>query len=282
MILAAGLLVLVGLGLFVAGIATGATVLYWLCVVACGAAGVFLFLAWRTIKAGAAPGAEPRTATAPDARAAEKAPIVEKASSVEKAPTAGEAPITGQSVGESATPAAGTPDREPSTTEPAQTVAAAGATAASVADAPAGATGSAGSAEAPAEPASAPATTGAPTSGAPTSGAAHTHRGGSVDGAAHAHRGGSVDGEPLPGEPPLEEVEVTDLLLVVDLRDEVLVVDEHPRYHLAGCRWLTGRETIPLPIDEARTDGFTPCGICEPDRHLADLERSRKAARRTS
>jgi hypothetical protein len=80
-------------------------------------------------------------------------------------------------------------------------------------------------------------------------------------------------------EPGVEEVEVTDLLLVVDLTDEVLVIDEHPRYHLAGCRWLTGRETIPLPLDEARTDGFTPCGTCEPDRRLAAQARARKAAK---
>jgi len=78
------------------------------------------------------------------------------------------------------------------------------------------------------------------------------------------------------GEPPLEEVEVTDLLLIVDLKEEVLVVDEHPRYHLPGCRTLAGREAIPLPLDEARTDGFTPCGICAPDRTLAERERARK------
>jgi hypothetical protein len=81
------------------------------------------------------------------------------------------------------------------------------------------------------------------------------------------------------GEPPLEEVEVTDLLLVVDLTDEVLVVDEHPRYHLEDCRWLAGRETFPLPLDEARADGFTPCGTCAPDRHLADRERGRRDRR---
>jgi hypothetical protein len=79
-------------------------------------------------------------------------------------------------------------------------------------------------------------------------------------------------------EPGVEEVEVTDLLIVVDLTDEVLVVDEHPRYHLEGCRFLVGKETIPLPLDEARTDGFTPCGLCTPDRHLADRERQRRAA----
>jgi hypothetical protein len=97
--------------------------------------------------------------------------------------------------------------------------------------------------------------------------------------AAHAPRGTSGPVDPS-GDPPVEEVEVTDLLLVVDLRDEVLVVDEHPRYHVGGCRWLTGRETIPLPMDEARTDGFTPCGWCEPDRTLAERERSRRTGRR--
>ena len=86
--------------------------------------------------------------------------------------------------------------------------------------------------------------------------------------------------QPPAGEPPLEEVEVTDLLVVMDLRDEVLVVDEHPRYHLSGCPYLAGTETFPLPIDEARSDGFTPCGTCSPDRHLAQLARERKAGRR--
>jgi hypothetical protein len=81
------------------------------------------------------------------------------------------------------------------------------------------------------------------------------------------------------GDPPIEDVEVTDLLLVVDLREEVLVVDEHPRYHLAGCSYLRGRTTIPLPLDEARTDGFSPCALCSPDRHLADRVRARKAGR---
>jgi hypothetical protein len=57
------------------------------------------------------------------------------------------------------------------------------------------------------------------------------------------------------------------------------VVDEHPRYHLEGCRFLIGKETIPIPLDEARTDGFTPCGLCTPDRQLADRERQRRAAK---
>jgi hypothetical protein len=77
-------------------------------------------------------------------------------------------------------------------------------------------------------------------------------------------------------DPPVEEVEVTDLLMVVDLTDEVLVIDEHPRYHLTGCVHLGGRTTIPLPLDEARADGFTPCAICAPDRTLAQRARARK------
>ncbi|WP_448613119.1 hypothetical protein [Modestobacter sp. URMC 112] len=79
------------------------------------------------------------------------------------------------------------------------------------------------------------------------------------------------------GEPPVEEVEVTDLLVVLDLHDEVLVVDEHPRYHLAGCPHLAGVDTFPLPMVEARTDGFTPCGTCAPDRNLARVERARRS-----
>jgi hypothetical protein len=79
-------------------------------------------------------------------------------------------------------------------------------------------------------------------------------------------------------EPPVEEVEVTDLLLVFDLKDEVLVIDEHPRYHLAGCVHVAGRTTIPLPLDEARTDGFTPCAFCAPDSTLAERARRRTAA----
>jgi hypothetical protein len=89
-----------------------------------------------------------------------------------------------------------------------------------------------------------------------------------------------VDGEG--DDPAVEEVEVTDLLLVMDLHDEVVVVDEHPRYHLPDCAWLRGRDAIPLPLDEARADGFTPCSTCEPDRRLAATERARRAGRGSS
>jgi hypothetical protein len=178
-ILAAGLLVLVGLGLFVAGILTGVTVLYWACVAACAVAAVLLIGVWRTMpreNAAAGATADRTTAEPPPSTAAE--------------PAAGDAPATATAVTSAPAEAEGAPRDRP--------------------------------------------------------------------------------------DPAVEEVEVTDLLIVVDLKDEVLVVDEHPRYHVAECSWLAGRETIPLPLDEARTDGFTPCAVCSPDRTLADRAKARK------
>jgi hypothetical protein len=187
----AALLVLLGLGLFVAGLMTGVEAFYWGCVAACGTAAVLLFLAQRqtTAKRGNA-----RTTPGRDGDRPDRAEATTAAGS-------------GAGVG----------------TEP------------SPADGPAPAVGRPGG---------------------------HAHA------APPAH---------LP-DPPVEDVEVTDLLLVVDLTDEVLVLDEHPRYHLAGCVHLRGRTPIPLPLDEARGDGFTPCAVCAPDRHLAEQVRARKAA----
>jgi hypothetical protein len=182
-ILAAGLLILAGLGLFVAGILTGGTVLYWGCVAACVVAGVLLIAAWRRM------------------------------------------PAKGT---------AGSPPAATRTSEPTSTTPASGAAEPATAQPPA------------AETAPPPA----------------------------AHHATPAD---LP-DPGVEEVEVTDLLVIVDLTDQVLVVDEHPRYHVADCTWLAGRETIPLPLDEARTDGFTPCAVCSPDRTLAERARGRRSS----
>jgi hypothetical protein len=172
-ILGAALLVLLGLGLFVGGILTGLTALYWACVAVCVAAAVLLIAVRRQLGG--------RTASV---------------SAGTTAPEPAKAAVASEREGADAAP------EEPAPAD-----------------------------EAPAED--------------------------------------------LP-DPEVEDVEVTDLLLVVDLKDEVLVVDEHPRYHVAGCRWLAGRETIPLPLDEARTDGFTPCAVCSPDRTLAERARARK------
>jgi len=196
-ILAAALLVLVALGLFVWGIVAGATALYWACVAVSAVAAVLLvvaFLRMRQVATATEPGRE-RSGSRPGP--------------TEEVPA----------------PAAGVPPQG----EPAH-----------AGDYPA------------------------------------TGPGSSPAAAAEQHTG--ADDE----DPPVEEVEVTDLLLVVDLHDDVYVVDEHPRYHLADCPWLAGRTGVPLPVDEARTDGFTPCGRCAPDRGLAEVERGRRAARGAS
>jgi hypothetical protein len=227
-ILGAGLLVLAGLGLFVAGVLTGVTALYWACVGVCAVAAILLIASRRQTPPAAAPTENATTGAAPRAAETPEAPAM----------TAGEA---------SASPAEATIEPEP----------------------------------APAEP-----STGVPTTAHGTSSAGTTATGAATTGSLPVQGRGAHAAPDVPGggaagrgEPGIEEVEVTDLLLVVDLTDEVLVVDEHPRYHLEGCRHLAGRETIPLPLDEARTDGFTPCALCAPDRHLADRERARKAAR---
>ena len=226
MILAAALLVLVGLGLFVAGILTGTTVLYWGCVAVCVIAAILLVVVRRSLprdeKSEPTRGARKRVVSDRPAtadRPADRAPAVDQPSAEVQA-----VPLAEARRSETPPPA---PPQVPTAVEiPAVR---------SASDAPTGA--HAMSAE-PAAPVRPPADD---------------------------------------GEPPVEEVEVTDLLLVVDLHDEVLVVDEHPRYHLGGCPYLTGRPTIPLPVDEARADGFTPCGICTPDRQLADRVRSKRS-----
>lgn len=205
MILAAGLLVLLGLGLFIGGVVSGATALYWGCVAACVVAAVLLAVARRRIVAAAA---------------------------------AQRGTVSGGSAEASATP----------WDEPVERSGPGGVTA---------------------------------PAGTPPSGAAGGAASGSAAGSPSATRRPvePAGGPEEPPDPPVEDVEVTDLLIVVDLDDEVLVIDEHPRYHLAGCAYLAGRTTIPLPIDEARADGFTPCAVCEPDRNLAARARARKAGR---
>ena len=75
-------------------------------------------------------------------------------------------------------------------------------------------------------------------------------------------------------EPAEEDTDASDALVVSELTDEVLVLDERPRYHLAGCDWVGERPTIPLPVNEARQLGFTPCSFCTPDAKLAAATRT--------
>lgn len=75
------------------------------------------------------------------------------------------------------------------------------------------------------------------------------------------------------GEPGEEETSAADIAVLADLEDEVVVVDEHPRYHLRTCVWLGSRDTIPIGVGEARQLGFTPCDRCSPDATLVAAHR---------
>ncbi|GAA4026028.1 hypothetical protein GCM10022247_58460 [Allokutzneria multivorans] len=78
-------------------------------------------------------------------------------------------------------------------------------------------------------------------------------------------------------EPAEEDTDAADLLVVAGLTDEVLVVDERPRYHLPSCEWAREHATMPLPVREARELGFTPCALCTPDAVLATVHRTLRA-----
>ena len=49
----------------------------------------------------------------------------------------------------------------------------------------------------------------------------------------------------------------------------VLVVAGRPRYHVEGCRYLTGKDPDSVAVADAREEGFTACGVCKPDENLA-------------
>jgi hypothetical protein len=76
------------------------------------------------------------------------------------------------------------------------------------------------------------------------------------------------DEEDPPDEPAPQPVSPADAARVARMSTDVLVIDGRPRYHLAGCVHLLGRDREPLPVGEAIELGFTPCGLCEPDTAL--------------
>ncbi|MEU6075166.1 hypothetical protein [Micromonospora sp. NPDC047074] len=73
---------------------------------------------------------------------------------------------------------------------------------------------------------------------------------------------------PYDDEPPAQDVTPGEAARVARLDAEVRVVDGRPRYHLADCAHLAGREHETLPVAEAVDLGFTPCGQCAPDTAL--------------
>ena len=52
----------------------------------------------------------------------------------------------------------------------------------------------------------------------------------------------------------------------------VLVVEGRPRYHVAGCRYLTGKDAQERSLSAARAEGFSACGVCKPDEAAAPAE----------
>jgi hypothetical protein len=50
----------------------------------------------------------------------------------------------------------------------------------------------------------------------------------------------------------------------------VSVVPGRPRYHVAGCRFLSGRDDVTeMSLDDAKSGSYTACGVCKPDDALA-------------
>ncbi len=85
---------------------------------------------------------------------------------------------------------------------------------------------------------------------------------------------GDYDDEDPPDEPVAQRVSASDAARVARMSTDVLVIDGRPRYHVAGCVHLLGRQVEPLPVSEAIELGFSPCGLCEPDSALlADARR---------
>ncbi|WBB94967.1 hypothetical protein O7543_01190 [Solwaraspora sp. WMMA2080] len=82
------------------------------------------------------------------------------------------------------------------------------------------------------------------------------------------HLGGGAADDGPPDEPAVEETGETDHARLAGLDAEVIVVDGRPRYHLASCLYLVARDGEPLPVREALELGFTPCGLCQPNRTL--------------
>lgn len=87
---------------------------------------------------------------------------------------------------------------------------------------------------------------------------------------ANGTQGGQEPATQADGEPTTEQSDPADAALVATLEDEVVVIDEQPRYHVPGCDALTSHEPIPLPAREAVELGFTPCGWCRPNHTLAE------------
>ena len=62
-----------------------------------------------------------------------------------------------------------------------------------------------------------------------------------------------------------------------EVSGSVLVVPGRPRYHVAGCRYLTGKDPDEVSVQSARDDKYTTCGVCKPDEALAEAASAQDA-----
>ena len=75
---------------------------------------------------------------------------------------------------------------------------------------------------------------------------------------------------PAVQEPPAAATAAADL----ETGGTVLVVEGRPRYHVEGCRYLSGKSAEAVDVLDAREEGFSPCGVCKPDDALAAAEQA--------
>lgn len=180
------------------------------------------------------------------------------------------APTGDGRAGEPATSASGTPGSAATGSAPeGATTAVPAAAQGPDQDEPAGA-GTPQGVEASGPPAGAAAATAGGAGDAPPTGDGPVHGADSHGSAQGAPADAAQDPAPVDGEAPEEPRDPAVANLVARLPDEVLVIDEHPRYHVQTCRMLSGRPVIPLPVSEAVELGFTPCGWCAPNRTLGE------------
>ncbi len=223
------LLVLAAAGVLVASVLAGEPQWAWISVACSGLAGVLLLVERFRRRRTSSSGARPRHALTRRARRSAKK---EKSGAASEASTATMAPVTSEELAD------GSAEAGVSTDQLEESAAVSGDTGASE-------TAAAGPGAAATDTSTLPASD-----------------------SAEPAEPDSPATEAESAEPDEEQTDAADVALVSEAEDQVVVIDERPRYHLITCAWLGSRRTIPLPVREARELGFSPCALCEPDATL--------------
>ncbi|MDQ1274037.1 MAG: competence protein ComEC [Planctomycetota bacterium] len=50
---------------------------------------------------------------------------------------------------------------------------------------------------------------------------------------------------------------------ILDSNPTVYITDTGSKYHRDGCRYLS-KSKIAISLDEAKSQGYTPCSVCKP------------------